>query len=192
MDELSFYRKNSILANLCKDWNGRWAACHGDKDKLMRLVLARQAAPHFATFCYNGAGLSKEYCLREFGDYVNGRIFNDVDGVEGFTSCMYVDASESLKIASDTTQLLWCDNVDVTVPATKCPALYISNRSVINLNLEGFNIVSVYLFDESVLNVEDADQTCEVIVYKYSSRAEVNVGKFCFGAVKTFNKQLRL
>ena len=68
-DEMLIYRKNSILANLCKEWDFKWSNCHGEKDKLMRLVLSQQAAPHFATFCYNGAGLSKEYCLREFGSY---------------------------------------------------------------------------------------------------------------------------
>lgn len=187
-----FFRKNAILADLCKEYNDRWSACRGDKEKLMRLVLMRQSAPFFADYCYNGRGLTKEYCKREFGEFINGRTFNDVDGVEGFTSAMYIDPPTGLKIASDTAQLLWCENVNVTIPKTKCPTLYISNGSTINLVMDGYSTVSVYLFDESTLNIEDADDTCEVLVYKYSNRARVEAGRYCLGRMKIFNKTLRL
>ena len=192
MDEMLFFRKNAILADLCKDYNDRWSACRGDKEKLMRLVLMRQSAPFFADYCYRGRGLTKEYCKREFSEYLNGRVFNDVDGVDGFTSAMYVDPSTSFKIASDTAQLLWCDNVDMTIPKTKCPTLYISNRSKVNITLEGYSSISVYLFDESTVNLEDADETCDVRVYKYSNTADVGTGKFFLGNIKIFNKTLRL
>lgn len=192
MDEMLFFRKNAILADLCKDYNERWAACRGDKERLMRLVLMRQSAPFFADYCYNGRGLTKEYCKREFGEYINGRVFHDVDGVEGFTSAMYIDPSTGFKTATDTVQMLWCDDVDVTIPKTKCPTLYISNRSSVNLTLEGYSAISIYLFDESMVNIEDADDTCEVLVYKYSNMADVELGKYCLGKVKIFNKTLRL
>lgn len=187
-----FFRKNAILADLCKDYNDRWSACRGDKEKLMRLVLMRQSAPFFADYCYRGRGLTKEYCKREFGEYLNGRTFDGVDGVEGFTSAMYIDPPTGLKIASDTAQLLWCDNVDVTIPKTKCPTLYISNGSTVNLLMDGYSTVSVYLFDESTLNIEDADDTCDVRVYKYSNMANVETGRFFLGSIKIFNKTLRL
>lgn len=193
MDELIFYRKNALLSNLCKEWNTKWSNCHGDKEKLMQLVLARQAMPHFATFCYNGAGVSKDYCLREFGDYVNGKLFKDVDGVEGYTSCMYVDTKELITINADTTHLMWCDNVDVTIPETKCSVLYVSNKSSVHLTLEGYNTVLIYLFDESEVIIEDADETCEVIVYRYSDNSKVERGTFCISPkVKIFNKLLKL
>ena len=192
MDDLMFYRKNSILANLCKEWDNRLRSCHNNKEKLMQLVLSRQAAPHFATFCYNGAGLTKEYCLREFGEYVNGMKFYDVDGVDGYASNMYVDAKHAIVVDADTTQLLWCNNTEVEVPSSKCPVLYLSNKSNVNLVLNGYNSPIVYLFDESVLNVYDADETCKVTVYKYSDKAKAEKGKFCLGEVKVFNKELRL
>lgn len=192
MDELDFFRKNAILANLCKEWNGKWAACHNDKEKLMRLVLMRQSAPYFATFCYNGAGLSKEYCLEEFGDFVKGRIFNDVDGVEGFTSSMYIDASDGLKIAADTIQMLWCNDTEVVVPQTKCPTFYVSNKSSVNFTLNGFNSITIYLFDESSVTIYDADEESNVLVYRFSDKSEVNVGKYCLAKVKVFDKQLKL
>lgn len=192
-DEMLIYRKNSILANLCKEWDNKWSACHGEKDKLMRLVLSQQAGPHFATFCYNGAGLSKEYCLREFGDCLNGRIFNNCDGVEGFTYAMYIDPSEAVEMRVDVAQILWSPDMEAAIPQTKCNRLYISNKSSVHLVLEGYNSIQVYLFDESELIIEDADETCEVIVYRYSDNSKVERGTFCISPkVKIFNKRLKL
>lgn len=192
MDEMTNFRKNALLENLCKEWSSMWAACHEDKEKLMRLVLMQQSAPYFATFCNNGKGLSREYCKREFGDYVNGRVFHDCDGVKGYTYAMYVDAPTSVEIGLDVVQMLWCNNVDVLIPQTKCPVLYVSNHSTLNITLDGYNSPKIYLFDDSVVNIVDGDEESKVIVYKYSDNAKVEIGKYCLSTVKVFNKQLKL
>lgn len=193
MDEMITFRKNALSANLCSEWNGMWAACHNDKEKLMRLVLMRQSAPYFADFCYRGVGLSKEYCIKEFGNFVNGRTFSDVDGVRGFTTSMYINAPERIKIAHDTVQMLWCCGTDVEIPKTKCPTLYISNKSDVHLTLDGYSAVHIYLFDESSVTIEDADDTCIVTVFKYSDNCNVNKGRFCLSnKIKEFRKELVL
>ena len=193
MDEMIFFRKNAILSNLCKEYNDKWASCHGDKDKLMRLVLMRQSAPFFAYYCYNGLGLTKDYCKREFGDYINGREFNDVDGIDGFTSAMYIDPSTGFEISSDTAQLLWCNNIDVIIPQTKCSTLYVSNNSEVHFVLNGYNSIHIYLFDDSKVIIDDADETCGIIVYRYSDKAEVEVDKYCLTKnIRIFDKTLKL
>ena len=192
MDEMTYFRKNALLADLCKDWNGRWMACHNDKEKLMRLVLMQQSAPYFADFCYRGKGLTKEYCKREFKDFINGRIFNDCDNVDGYTYAMYIDAQKGIEMKSDVTQFLWCKDMDVVIKETKCPVLYISNNSTINLTCEGFNSPKIYLFDKSKVILRDMDATCNVTILKYSDKAKVVIGKYAIGKVKEFNKTLRL
>ena len=185
------FRRNAILADLCKEWNNKWAACHDDKEKLMRLVLMQQSAPFFADFCYRGKGLTKEYCLREFGEYLNGKVFNDVEGVEGYTYSMFVGKDDNVEMNVDVAQFLWCDS-DITIPQCKCPTVYVSNSSDVRISCEGFNSIRVYLFDESKVVIDDADETCDVVVYKYSNRADVDTGKFCLANVKIFLKTLRL
>lgn len=187
-----YFRKNALLANLCKEWSNMWAACHDDKEKLMRLVLMQQSAPYFADFCYRGKGLTKDYCKREFSDYINGRIFNDCDNVNGFSYAMYIDAHTGFKIVSDVAQLLWCDNVDVTIPKTKCPILYVSNSSTIHITCDGYNCPHIYLFDDSKVTIDDADEDSKVVIYKYSDNAQVELGKYCLADVKVFNKKLKL
>lgn len=192
MDEMTYFRKNAILADLCKEWNGKWAACHDDKEKLMRLALMQQSAPYFADFCYRGKGLTKDYCKREFKDYINGRVFNDCDNVKGYTYAMYIDAPMWVQMVSDVAQFLWCKNVNVVIQETKCPILYISNNSTINLICDGYNSLKIYLFDDSKVMLDYVDESCSVTIFKYSDKAQVVLGKYAFGKIKEFNKTLRL
>jgi hypothetical protein len=48
------------------------------------------------------------------------------------------------------------------------------------------------LFDNSKITIEELDEESCVTVYKYSDSASVELGKFCLGNVKVFNKKLRL
>ena len=48
------------------------------------------------------------------------------------------------------------------------------------------------VFDESVVTIDDFDENSDIIVYKYSEKAVVEIGKFCLGRVKVFNKELKL
>jgi hypothetical protein len=70
--------------------------------------------------------------------------------------------------------------------------LYVSNKSNLHLICEGYNSVNVKLFDNSKITIEELDEDSSVTVYKYSDDASVELGKFCLGNVKVFNKKLRL
>ena len=84
------------------------------------------------------------------------------------------------------------DNVDVTIPKTKCPILYVSNSSTIHITCYGYNCPHIYLFDDSKVTIHDADEGSKVVIYKYSDKAQVELGKYCLADVKVFDKQLKL
>ena len=193
----SFYR-NSLLGEvsntpLCKEYQAEWRKTSNDKEGLVRLALRRQSLPYFATACYENLGLSPEYILETFGDYINGkRTYDGVDGVDGYSSQLYVKYGEDILATSDTTALMWCSDIKIDIPMTRCPFLYVSNYSDVHVNCIGYNTIYVYLFDESKVTIENADENCEVIIYKYSKLAEVEKGEGCNCEVKVFDKQLRL
>ncbi len=194
MDDLNKYYKNSLLNNLCSEYRGYWQSAHNDKEKLMKLALSQQAIPHLATYCHNGQGVSKDYILENFKDYINGNAtIKDADGVDGFNYELYVAFDGFLSVSADVTNIMWCNNLSVELPTSKCPILYISNDSDIYLNLDGFNSVKIYLFDNSRLTIESADETCDITVYKYSNDCKVERGKFCLcERIKEHRKELRL
>ena len=192
--ELFKYYKAALVNGLCSDWKGYWQAAGDDKLKLITLAMSQQAIPHVATYAYNGIGITKEYIETEFKDYINEKTpILDADGVDGYTYALYIAENRILKPSADVLHLMWCKDITVELNACKCPFLYISNNSDIKLTLDGFNSPKIYLFDESTLTIEDADETCSATIYKYSDKCNVKYGKFCISKhIKEFNKELRL
>lgn len=193
MNELLHYQKNAILNGLCDEWRQKWTLCHNDKEKLVRLAMMQQSIPHFLTYCYNGKGVSKDYIKKEYTQFINGSYkIKDADEVAGYTYELFVDCDDDITIDSDVVNVMWCKDTFVTIPETKCPTLYIGCKSDIELQLGGYNTIRIYLFDESRVTIYDADEVSKVLVYKYSDKAKVEKGKYCFGEVKVFEKELRL
>lgn len=192
MDEMMFFQKNALLNNLCGEWKNMWKARKNNKEQLVRLSLMQQSIPFFASYCYNGNGLSKDYILGEFKDYINGKILQDCDDVKGYSYRLFVGYTDDIRPQADITHLMWSDIPIYVVERYKCPILYISNKSTVSLIADGYNYIRVYLFDESELVIEDLDEESTVIVYKYSDKCKVTKGKYCLGKVNEFEKQLRL
>lgn len=197
MDELLEFKKNAILGKisgqpLCEEYKATLRKCGNNKELLVRFALMQQCTPYLSHACYERMGLTKEYILNNFGELINGkRTFEDVEGASGYTYQLYVGYEDDFDIAADVTSIMWC-NSSVVIPKTKCPTLYISNYSDVHVVLDGYNSPRIYLFDESKVTIDDSDKTSEVLVYKYDSRADVVLGKFCLGSVQIFNKTLRL
>jgi len=199
MDELLEFKKNAILGKvsgqpLCEEYKAAIRKCGNDKEMLVRLALKQQCIPYLSCACYNHLGLTKEYIKKEFKDYINGYVFNDCDEVDGYTYALYVDwdYENDLDVKTDVASIMWTVGANIVVPSTKCPTIYLSNRSNVHLVCEGFNSVNIKLFDKSKVTIEDLDENSEVVVYKYSDDAQVELGKYCLGKVKVFDKELRL
>lgn len=192
--ELFKYYKAALVNGLCSDWKGYWQAAGDDKLKLITLAMSQQAIPHVVTYAYNGIGITKEYIETEFKDYINEKTkILDADGVDGYTYALYIAENRILKPSADVSSFMWCKDITLEINACKCPFLYISNNSDIKLILDGFNNAKIYLFDESTLTIDDADNTCSATIYKYSDKCNVKYGKFCTSKrIKEFNKELRL
>ena len=192
--ELFKYYKAALVNGLCGEYKGYWQASGDDKLKLITLAMSQQAIPHVVTYAYNGIGVTKKFIETEFKDYINEKTpILDADGVDGYTYALYIAENRILKPSADVLSLMWCKDITVELNACKCPFLYISNNSDIRLVLDGFNSPKIYLFDESTITIDDADETCSATIYKYSNKCNVKYGKYCLSKrIKEFNKELRL
>lgn len=194
-DELFIYRRNALINNLCKEWDLKWKACKEDKEALVRLVLKQQSLPHFLTYCHKGMGLSKEYILDNFKDFINGNYIGiDVDGVVGdYKSELYVGYNGNLSVADDVLALQWCNIPSLEIKPTKAVKLYVSNKSSVHIRCGGYNSLVVMLFDSSILYLDDVDRESTVTIYRYDKKARVEVGSSCNSLkVRIFDKALRL
>ena len=178
---MMFFQKNALLNNLCGEWKNMWKACKNNKEKLVRLSLMQQSIPFFASYCYNGNGLTKEYILSEFKDYINGVVHDGCDGIDNYTYRLFVAYTDEIITYADVTHVMWSNINPYVVERYKCPILYVSNKSKVRIAADGYNYIRVYLFDESELVIDDLDDESTVIVYKYSDKCKVTRGKYCLG-----------
>lgn len=195
MDELFKYQKAALVNGLCSEYKGHWQAAGNDKEKLVRLVMNQQSIPHFLTYCNNGQGLSKNYILDNFKDYINGKYIGiDVDGVEGqYKTELYVGFNGNLTLSDDIFCTMWTSIPNLSITSCKATKIYCGCSSNLHINCDGFNSVIIMLFDNSEITIEDADETCHITIYKYSDDCKVNLGKFCLTQkIKQHRKQLRL
>lgn len=193
-DFYKFALQGGLTDPLCVDYKNAWRQCGNDKEKLVKLVMRQQSLPYFITHCYSGNGLSKEYIQQEFNDFINGkRPILDADNISGYTYSIYVAFNGNCKPDNDVSAFMWCNSTTLEINATKCPVIYVGCGSELHLVCDGFNAPHIYLFDDSKLIIDDADDTDSIIVYKYSDASFVDIGKYCTTQnLKVFPKELRL
>lgn len=194
MDKMQEYYKNSLLANLCSEYKTEWRQAMMDKRALFDMAVTQQSIPHLMTFAYNGLGLTQEYVEREFAEYINGRYTAiDVDGVKGnYQTTLYVGFKGILALSDDVSAFMWANIPSLTFKRCKASKIYLGCKSNITLNMDGYNSITVMLFDESRVRIGECDTTCDITVFKYSDLAHVEIGKYCLGNVKIHEKELRL
>lgn len=185
--------KDAYSNGLCKEYRDEIRGCHEDKLQLIRLAMRQQSCPWVATKMYEGV-ITTDYLLNTYGEFLNGYVLKDCDNVAGFTYSWFVDwdYQNDIIVGVDVAHVSHTVGANVVVPKVLCPTIYVSNKSKVHLVCEGYNSINVKVFDESEVIIEDCDDTCEVLVYKYSDKAKVVEGKYCLGHVNQFDKELRL
>lgn len=194
MDKEYFdFIKHAYENGLCEEYKNEIRNCHEDRAQLMRLALRQQSIPYIATKMREGV-ITKEYIQKAFSGYLNGVKIKNCDGVSGYTYSWYVDYDydNDLLLETDVAHISYTVGASVVVPKTKCPIIYVSNRSNLHLVCEGYNSVKIYLFDNSKVTIEDADTDSQIVAYKYSNKAVIEESKFCFGNVMQFQKKLKI
>ena len=196
-DLFMFYKvalEGKLTTPLCAEYKSAWRKCGDDKEMLVRLVMKEQSLPFFFAHCYQGKGLSKEYLLKEFDGFLNGKYVGiDVDGVIGnYKTELYVGYNGNLNVSDDVLATMWSPIPSMEIPTCKADNIYCACGSEIHLSCDGYNSVIIMLFDDSKIILDDIDEESNVTIYKYSDKATVELGKFCLKEPKVFNKELRL
>ena len=76
---------------------------------------------------------------------------------------------------------------------TKVPTIYCGCHSHLHITCGGYNYCRVYLFDDSVVTLDEVDEDSGVTVFKYSDDCKVERGRFCLSKkVNEFRKELVL
>lgn len=196
-NEMMNFYKSALLGlasdkPLCNEYKNEWRACGDDKEKLLTFSLRQQCIPYVMLYSYKGYGLSREYLKSEYGKLINGLYTaKNSDMVQGYTYGLCVDLKRQYTQNTDICSYMYCNNSFVLVPLTKCPSLFVGCKSDIHVSMDGYNSIRIYLYDESKVTIDDCDKDSDVTVYRYSNDANVEIGRYCLGKVKVFDKELK-
>ena len=188
------YYKNSLLMNLCTDYKEKWRGALGDKKALFDMALAQQSLPHLMYFANNGIGLTKKYLEDEFGEYINGAYTAiNADGVDGnYKTTLYVGYKGILSLSDDVSCFMWVNIPQIKIKPTKAIKIYVGCKSKITISPQGYNNITLMLFDESQVSIDECDDTNTVLVFNYSKDTLCTTDKYTLAKVKMFDKELKL
>lgn len=194
-----FYRnalQGRITDPLCADYKNDWRKRGEDRQALIDFVLRQQSIPYFLCHCNAGFGLSKEYLMDAFRDYINGNYATiDADGVEGgnYKSELYVGFEGVLSLSADVICCMWSNIHETEITPAKATKIYVGCHSDVHITCNGYNSIIVMLFDDSKIWVDRLDKESTITIYRYSDKASIEIGADCaINKVRTFDKEIRL
>lgn len=165
MTEINRFKDEALRRNLCQDFRSQWENMK-TKDDLLKFSLDPKSISYVALSTYEGWGLSTGYIRREFSKHINGHA-NDNNNAS-----LYCRAEGQHTIKHTENNIM--DTAGCFfVPIAKCPILHVNNNSDIDLKCEGMNIVKLYMYDESKVNII-IDHTCKIFVMQLSDKASVS------------------
>lgn len=133
------FKRNAALLGLCDKYKAEWNEAKDKKD-LVDMALDANGVEFMARSVAEGWGLSKDYILENFGDYVNEKYVRDKGG---YTSKMYVDYGGDIFQPATLNLLIGC-NTSVLVPESSVCKIYVCGRTYIRVNCAGKCYVYVY------------------------------------------------
>lgn len=169
MKDIDYFKQNAIDKNLCVEYALKWAKIK-DKESLFALACVPQSCGYIARSIYEGWGVSIDYIINEFGDYINGKyVVNNLDGVKDATGAMYIKYNGKIDTPlCDITQFIGCEGTYIHIADGSAVTLHISNSSDIKLSLGNCN-VRIYLYDESTVDLGDISKDTKVSIAHYGN-----------------------
>lgn len=174
MEVMNKFKKEARIRNLCSNFALLWGQCK-TKEDYVRLSLIPQSIPYIATSSYDGWGISTEDIYANFSSVINGkRVYKNIDGIENTKGVLYVKYNNKTKrIKENIVHIMDSTNSTFIVEKTQCPMIYISNNSNVKIEANGYNTISLYLFDNCLVDITNIKPDTKVLITKYSDNGKL-------------------
>lgn len=140
MEDLLQFKRNATFLGLCGEYKKKWDAC-GDKRALVGMALDSNGVEFMADSIAFGWGLSRDFLLKEFGEYANGAYQCHE---RGYTSEMYIGARGELTARSTILLVAYCDDLRIEVPERFACRVYVCGGSKVEIRNLGATELFVY------------------------------------------------
>lgn len=141
-NELLDFKRVAVSLGLCGEYKKKWDGSVSPRE-LMDIALDANGVEFMADSFSFGWGMSKEYVIDRFADYINGGYVRNKDG---YTSEMYVGYKGDIHIRSTITLIAWCDT-NIIVPPHFVGRVYVCGNS--NVSVTGDGRIDVYSYGDN-------------------------------------------
>src|SRR5574344_512659 len=192
MDSMSKFKKEARKRRLCSSFAILWGQCK-TKEDYVKLSLIPQSIPYVATSSYEGWGLSTDDIYNNFGHIINGKkTIKNIDGIENTKGALFLRYdNKNKKIRENIIHIMETLNSTFVVEKNQCPMIYVSNNSNIKIEANGFNTISLFVFDNCFVDVSNIASNTKILITKYSSNCTV-VSNENNDNITYFNKPLNI
>lgn len=146
MSDILQFKRNAIHLGLCGKYKNLWDAC-SSKSELVRLALDGNGIEFMSDSIAFGWGLSRDYLMKEFGEFMNGAYRCQE---RGYTSEMYVGARGVVIVSSTLVLAAYCDGLELLVPEHMACKVYVCGGSRLRVEIRGRLELYVYGPDNDV------------------------------------------
>lgn len=129
-------KRKALAMGLCGEYGEKWADAATQKE-LVDLASDINGADFLCSSVAKGWGLSKDFLLRNFGDYINGRYVSRHGGTKGYTSEVFIGCDGEIR-ARATILIILYSNVTVYVPENHACRVFAAGNTNIAIQCDGY------------------------------------------------------
>jgi hypothetical protein len=139
--ELLKLKRNAIILGLCGQYKGIWDNCKSKKD-LVDAAIDANGIEFMADSIAFGWGLSKEFLITEFDEYINGKYRRIKDG---YSSELHVgEENNTISVMSTLNLFAYSKNVTIYVPQNSFCRIYLTKCYSVRIKADGKFELYVY------------------------------------------------
>ncbi len=140
-NELLKLKRNAVMLGLCGQYKDLWNGCKSKKD-LIDTAIDVNGIEFMADSIAFDWGLSKEFILTEFGEYINGKYQRNRDGYSS-ELCAGVK-NNTISVRSTLNLFAYCDDVTIFIPEGRFCRIYLAKCSNVHIKNDGKFELVVY------------------------------------------------
>lgn len=139
--ELLKLKRNAIMLGLCGQYKGIWDNCKSKKD-LVDVAIDVNGIEFMADSIAFDWGLSEEFLVTEFDEYINGKYRRIKDG---YSSELHVgEGNNTISVVSTLNLFAYSKNITIYVPQDSFCRIYLAKCSNVRIKNDGKFELCVY------------------------------------------------
>lgn len=170
--DLEYFKTQAEEKKICLDYALLWAKCGNNRNKLFELAMYGDSIVYVATSTYDNWGMSYDFILNYFNDYINSEIpfyYIEEKDLEGLSyQWKLQENNKHDELTANITHLCNCKGSEFIV-GTDIAELYITNDSDVVLDFKEDCRFNIYLLNNSKVTLNNLGDGSKITIYDYNS-----------------------